>query len=633
MQWSSIVSAVVLAACQVVQSTGTSDAFLPSLYNGYPYEFAIINAARQEDTNALQALYAGYEWEPKDKFQGVNVDYFTPQVRQLLSSGASNVRYSPLGTTRQYLPADYQEVYLQLYGESQTVASMIFICNSNAAACRYMVLNREFPVFQQKLLGLTEDEQMRMTTLFESTDEFSDRSFRPIYQMQIELVSRLLEVNDQELRDLFVWALLNCRGGYDGVTAHVIAFGLGYFEAKNPYNEEKYRRLIRLLASGYRYLADAQQDPIQFQYSLTKYAIDMAGGAKVNRAIKEETYRKVSHRKGLQLSLSDNGDWISPPKFQPWGYLAVLVTAEYEMLDAEMWLLLFGRISKFLCTSEANDCLFQQHLAESSRGRDSVSSVGNYLNGWYNKYSSMRLALALSLARSPKLYDYVDLVINHGLHIKAGLESSSIMQRIAKILLRFSLSIALDQSSNAISTRISRQVKQGFFQKTDIIQLLIEFNEQFQLISGHIGEISQSVIYQNLILNEDVNPIKLRDVNVVIGLLKSQSVTLDDIVQYEMARVEKERGSFDFALLTILFRKGFQLTKPVELMEKCLHNGWYRLFSLLRQNSRLNHHEVQQLVNLSEHHPWYMALHKEKSWRRSIAMALQRLRHWNSFYN
>ncbi|KAI3653049.1 hypothetical protein MP228_002474 [Amoeboaphelidium protococcarum] len=636
--------AILLAIALIpAEAVSNHDALLLDVYRAYPYEFAVSRAGADNDLKALDNLYNNYEWDPTLKFRFVGNKFFSKsaknRVLDLLGSAADQDPESGSygkSAGRPKFPDNYKDVYLQIWYEATTVELMVDKCNSYPAVCRYMVLNNEFPLFELSVMG-----EYRSFNVEPSEGALLNaKLLPPVYQQQVELVSQLTRVKDHRLQDLFVWALLKCRGEFDDVNAHVIAFGLHQYELERRPTLEQLESLVSLLAKGFKLLSRSESDTYTFQNTLISQALTMAGGISIDDQLHEEVFKlkaDVRHKKDSDdsfevVKLQDSGEEVvSVGPFQPWNYLSVLVSSQY-LLEESQFRAMVARIWKFLSLQDVNQCL----VKNSAQRRPDALKPNRDVRQTPDKDADLngRLLFARSLAKIERLQEGVIQLLDYAQTINAGVSSFVITQRVVRMLLSFSLYITPDRKCQDYAEQISGLINLSIGEQAQV--LLAEYNQEREHIKKCVGLLPVEQQYFAQIMRiKDVTE-RLRDVNFVIKLLNNKRISLDDVVTYEMRRVlhHKNAVSFDFPLLhKLLIDLGYPLQNPLPLLKTCLENRWYRLYSLLRRFSDLQGKSEFELSNYSNHHPWYMALHKQKSWRRSIAVALQRLRHWKTFYN
>ncbi|KAI3651781.1 hypothetical protein MP228_003084 [Amoeboaphelidium protococcarum] len=640
--------AILLAIALIpAEAVSNHDALLLDVYRAYPYEFAVSRAGANNDLKALDNLYNNYEWDPTLKFRFVGNKFFSKsaknRVLNLLGSAADqdpeSGSYSNSAgrqLVRPKFPDDYKDVYLQIWYEATTVELMVDKCNSYPEVCRYMVLNNEFPLFELSVMG-----EYRSFNVEPSEGALLNaKLLPPVYQQQVELVSQLTRVKDHWLQDLFVWALLKCRGEFDDVNAHVIAFGLHQYELERRPTLEQLESLVSLLAKGFKLLSRSESDTYTFQNTLISQALTMAGGVLIDDQLHEEVFKlksDVRHKKESDdsfevVKLQDSGEEVvSVGPFQPWNYLSVLVSAQY-LLEESQFRAMVARIWKFLSLQDVNQCL----VKNSAQRRPDALKPNRDVRQTPDKDADLngRLLFARSLAKIKRLQEGVIQLLDYAQTINAGVSSLVITQRVVRMLLSFSLYITPDRKCQDYAEQISGLINLSIGEQAQ--DLLAEYNQERERIKKCVGLLPVEQQYFAQIMRiKDVTE-RLRDVNFVIKLLNNKRISLDDVVTYEMRRVMHHQNavSFDFPLLhKLLIDLKYPLQNPLPLLKTCLENRWYRLYSLLRRFSDLDGKSEFELSNYSNHHPWYMALHKQKSWRRSIAVALQRLRHWKTFYN
>ncbi|KAI3651783.1 hypothetical protein MP228_003086 [Amoeboaphelidium protococcarum] len=607
-----------------------ANTFISNLYYGYPYQFAISRAAQLNDLNALDQLSLGSEWNPAIQYKLSFVKLLSPdaqeKIKQIFESYTAVPKTSEeLSQKKPVFPQNYEQVYLDLWAAKDSITDIIRICNAYSSVCRYMALQRQFPLFTVK--GLNAIDQP------DPVGVVSSRMLTPVYMQQVELVSRLLEFEDENLRQLLVWSLLMCRGKYDSVSAHVIAFGFGLFEARVqqeswPVDDKVLKKLVQLFADGFKQLAQHQSNQGKFLDEVTRQALDMAGGAELNEIFQEHLYSKSSGRADFVSSLVDNGLTTGDDRFQPWGYLAVLAKAHYFKFGGENVFKVIGRVSMFFQLEDVNMCLKKPvPVISKVPSRSGPLTVAQFLDGKSVYNPVYKVIFAGSFGINTDLVQGMRGLLLEVQNSNFALQKQVLLPRMVNEMLRFVLSMS---STLPGADRFADMVLQQVNTYPEVDLLKDEFMRQHMYIQQCRNDQDRHRDYQNRLADLGRDSLKLNELQNQVDQLQSKLLPIDDIVLLEIARSKKEGGAVDFVKLQKLFRQGYQLIDPMPLLETCLQNRWYRLFALLRKHSDLSAKQEAILSSYKAHHPWYMKLDKKSSWRRSIALALQRLKFWNS---
>ncbi|KAI3636858.1 hypothetical protein MIR68_005125 [Amoeboaphelidium protococcarum] len=622
-----------LIGIAVSQYRSVAGDFLSNLYYGYPYQFAISRAAQLNDLKALEDLSQGSEWNPASQLRDSYVELLPPealnQLKEIYDINMSRPQRkdtSDRSPQKPFQPQNYEQGYLNIWAAKDSITDIIRICNADSAVCRYMTLQRQFPFFTAK--ELTDVDQP------EPEGVVSSKMLTLVYMQQAELVSRLLEFEDENLRQLLVWSLLQCRGKYDSVSAHVIAFGFGLFGARMqqgsaPVDENSLKKLVQLFADGFKLMAQRQSNQVKFIDEVTRQALDMAGGTQLNELFQQQLYSGSSGHDNSVSSLTEDGVMANDHRFQPWGYLAVLAKAHYFKYGGENVFKAIGRVSMYFQLEDVNKCLMQ-HLSSSSIKQQSHSgplSVAQFMDRNKVYHPIYKVIFAASFGINTDLIQGMRSLLIEAQNSNFALQKQVLLPRMVKEMLRFVLSMS---STHARTDLFAEMVLEKFSGYPQVDLLKDEFLRQHQFIQQCRNDQARHRDYQNRLADLGRDSLKLNELQAQVDQLQSKLLPIDDIVLLEIARSRKEGGAVDFVKLQKLFKQDYQLVDPMPLLETCLQNRWYRLFALLRKHSDISAKQEAILSSYKAHHPRYMTLDKKSSWRRSIALALQRLKFWNS---